>query len=154
MLCYFPCLSELEEFDAFIGSHFRAPLNNPLLFGRQLLMDESDEIIGEKEELLISSVDLSIDDVIREVRRRGGVVIPAHIDRSSFSIISQLGFIPPEYGFRVMEVSASNCQKFISDDQYTYITSSDAHCLEDILERESYLHVETKSVAAILESLR
>ena len=44
--------------------------------------------------MLISSTDLSIDQIIEEAISRDGVAIPAHVDKPSYSIISQLGFIP------------------------------------------------------------
>ena len=47
------------------------------------------------------------------VRNRGGIVIPAHVDRRSYSIISQLGFIPPDLEIKVVELS-SHCSPEIA----------------------------------------
>ena len=153
ILCYFASLSDLKTFESFVRPYFQPSLFDPLMFGRQLIMDENDEITGEREELLISSIDLSIDEIVPEVRRLGGVAVPAHIDRPSFSIISQLGFIPPELGFKTFEISALGLTSFPRDEKAFYISSSDAHYLENILERESFLSVEECSASAIIQSL-
>ena len=153
ILCYFTEFSELEGFEAFVRPYLQPSPFDPVMFGRQLIMDENDEIIGEREDLLISSADLSIDEIVPEVRRRGGAAVPAHIDRPSFSIISQLGFIPPELEFKTFEISSLGLTTFLRDEKSAYITSSDAHYLENILERESFLSVEACSSSAIIRSL-
>ena len=68
--------------------------NVPKIFGNQLIIDDEDRVVDERKEMLISSTDLSIDQIIEEAISRDGVVIPAHVDKPSYSIISQLGFIP------------------------------------------------------------
>jgi len=153
LLCYFAELAALDRFGSIVRYHLHAPANDPRRFGHQLIINEKDEIIGEKSELLISSIDLSIDEIVFEVRKRGGVVVPAHVDRPSYSILSQLGFISPELGFNTLEVSKS-CSGIIShDDKFSYFFSSDAHCLEDILERESFIFVDELSSNSIIQRL-
>ena len=66
-----------------------------------------------------------------------GLFIPAHIDRSRYSILSQLGFVPSDLNCDAMEIS-----KFITKDEFLkqnsylsgncFIQSSDAHYLNDI----------------------
>lgn len=153
LLCYFAELAALVEFEAVVGYHLHGPANDPTQFGRQLILNERDEVIGEKEKLLISSVDLSIDEIVGEVRRRGGVVVPAHVDRPSYSILSQLGFIPPELGFKMLEISKNGAGFLPQDDKFSYLSSSDAHCLGDILEREVFLFVDDLSAYSLLKSL-
>ncbi len=153
LLCYFTDLAALNRFESVVRHHFQAPANDPQRFGHQLIINERDEVVGEKRELLISSIDLSIEEVVLEVRKRGGVVVPAHVDRPSYSILSQLGFIPPELGFNTLEVSKS-CSGIIShDNKISYLFSSDAHCLADILERESFLFVGELSSNSIIQRL-
>lgn len=153
LLCYFAELTTLFGFEAVVRYHLHGPANDPTRFGRQLILNERDEVIGEKNKLLISSVDLSIDEIVGEVRKRGGVVVPAHVDRPSYSIFSQLGFISPELGFKVLEISKNGAGIFPRDDKITYLSSSDAHCLEDILEREIFLFVDDLSAYSLLKSL-
>lgn len=55
--------------------------NKPEIFGRQLILDEKDEIIGEEENLLIVSSGVSVEEVAALVGGFGGIAVPAHIDK-------------------------------------------------------------------------
>ncbi len=153
LLCYFNDLDKLQDFGALIRSRLPDMANVPQIFGRQLVIDERDEIIGEEEVMLISSVDLFIDEILHEVGIRDGVLIPAHIDRSSYSIISQLGFIPDSFKGHVLELSKA-CKGMAFDyPKERIIRSSDAHRLWEILEREVFLSVDSLSIMDILKTL-
>jgi hypothetical protein len=58
-------------------------------------VDTDENVSGFVEKLLLSALDLSLADLALAVRQRGGLVIPAHVDRRSFSCMSQLGYVPP-----------------------------------------------------------
>ena len=102
---------------------------------------------------------MPIDDIIRVCREYGGVPIPAHIDREANSIITNLGFIIPEYGFNTVEISTKTTKEAVLG-QYSYlkgcnfIENSDAHYLENISEKERYIEVPEKSVSAIIRYLK
>jgi 3',5'-nucleoside bisphosphate phosphatase len=109
--------------------------NDEKYFGRQLLTDEDDEIIGSIDRLLIGSTTLRIDEIVRQVHRLGGLAVASHIDRQSFSIIGQLGFIPEQLSLDALELSWRCKQDEISnykDYGLPLIKSSDAHFLSDI----------------------
>ena len=153
LLCYFKNVDKLLNFGERIKSKLPNIANVPQLFGNQLIMDAEDKIIGEREEMLISSADLSIDQVLDEVRSRDGVVVPAHIDRPSYSIISQLGFIPKNFSTGMVEVSRNGTKCSANYPLERSFYSSDAHQLWDILERESFLSVDKLSILDILYTL-
>ena len=88
------------------------------------------------------------------VEARGGVCIAAHIDRSSNSILSNLGFIPEDLNFKTLEVSKRAPAEMSADPKYKYIHDSDAHYLTDISEAVWKLTLEEKSVEAVLNALR
>jgi len=44
--------------------------NVPKIFGNQLIIDDEDKVVGVRDEMLISSTDLSIDQIIEEVWSR------------------------------------------------------------------------------------
>ena len=46
------------------------------------------------DRLLLVAADLSVEQVVGQVKALGGLCIPSHVDRPAYSIISQLGFIP------------------------------------------------------------
>ena len=111
--------------------------NNPIVFGEQIVANELDEVEGYNERLLIGASSLSINKLIEEIHKLGGLVVAAHIDRQAFSIISQLGFIPPDLELDGLEISARNApakaqELFPEIKKYPLITSSDAHYLQDI----------------------
>ncbi|MDZ4165169.1 MAG: PHP-associated domain-containing protein, partial [Smithellaceae bacterium] len=66
-----------------------------------------------------------------------GLAIAAHIDRESFSVLGQLGFIDPGLPFDALEVShrtgISNARRRYPElSPYLFIESSDAHSIGDI----------------------
>jgi hypothetical protein len=109
--------------------------NDEKYFGTQLLTDEEDRITGSMDKLLIGSTTLTIDEIARQVHRLGGRTIAAHIDRDSFSIIAQLGFIPEQLSLDALELSW-RCGRDEAGNYKGYglplVKSSDAHFLSDI----------------------
>ncbi|MCS7239935.1 MAG: hypothetical protein NZ651_01615, partial [Candidatus Bipolaricaulota bacterium] len=84
-----PCIALGEELYALLP-----PLRNePELFGDQLVVDERDEIVQVVEKLLLSPIPLSLEEVKEKVQARGGLVIPAHVDRVPGGILGVLGFL-------------------------------------------------------------
>ena len=59
---------------------------------------------SEETNLLINSVDISFDRLWDLVCSYGGVMIPAHIDKSANSLIANLGFVPPDSKFAAAEL--------------------------------------------------
>jgi len=62
-LCLFPEESQRIEFQNFLESNLPEIKNNPELFGYQVVVDENEEILDEIEPLLISALNVSIDEV-------------------------------------------------------------------------------------------
>ncbi len=110
--------------------------NDEDVFGEQLLADEYDKVTGSNQKFLIGATRLSVEGIVHLIHRLGGLAIASHIDRESFSIISQLGYIPSELGLDALEISslASREKRYAFSQGYDFpvVTSSDAHCLEDI----------------------
>jgi len=108
-LTFFENDDQLKDFQAYLEKHLPPIPNNTEKFGYQVVVDEDEQIIDEIEFLLISAIDQSIEQVEQKVHSLGGIFIPAHIDRPSYSIISQLGFIPADLPIDGIEISA-NCK--------------------------------------------
>ncbi|MEE1070938.1 MAG: PHP domain-containing protein [Cellulosilyticum sp.] len=118
--------------------------NRPSIFGHQWKFNAQDEIVSEISRLLLVAARLPAYDIIQKARSLGALIYPAHIDRASYSILSNLGSIPTEYYFDFLEVS-KKANIYDYQKQYPHCTilqSSDAHYLEDILEKESIIEVE------------
>lgn len=157
-LCLFPDIAAAKEMEKEVIKRLPPMKNDETIFGPQELFDSEDNIIGKVDNLLSMACDLRIEDAVAMVRSLGGVPIPAHIDRPSYSIISNLGFIPKDFGFKTAEVynmeklpGLKPVHKYL--DEYTIISDSDAHNLGLISERERYLELPELSVKAILEKL-
>ena len=118
-------------------------------------MDSEDNIIGKEENLLVTATDLDIFEVIEKAREFGGVAVPAHIDRSSYSVLSNLGFMPPELLVDTVEITAKNRLKMEAEyvKKYNIISNSDAHYLEDIAEPEFSINIMSKSAEKLIEYL-
>ncbi len=146
LVCLLPDLKSAMKLHDIVHHSLPAISNRKDIFGNQYLMDENDQIIGEEDRLLVTASSLTVDEVFSLVRGLGGAVIPAHVDRPSYSMLSNLGLIPEELGIRYLEIS-KNCDESAFRalhpelDGYKLIRSSDAHYLGDILERESMIDV-------------
>lgn len=157
LLCYFTHLNGVLDFQREVYNNLQGK-NRPDFFGEQLIMDENDSIIKRNNKLLIGSVDLSVERLVNMVIGQGGRVVPAHIDKKVYSIISNLGFIPPELDIKSVEANKPEQAKQLLLQhgligRYEIIHSSDAHRLGDILEREFFMEVTEKSVKGIVEQL-
>ncbi|MFQ9798782.1 MAG: hypothetical protein ACLR23_07385 [Clostridia bacterium] len=77
----------------------------PKILQRQHFLSEDDEVMGYCDKLLGFASSLTIEEVFRLTRQLGGAMIPAHIDRKSNSILSNLGFIPEDLDLATLEIS-------------------------------------------------
>jgi len=130
LLSLFNDLEALQEWDSFIYEHLPDVPNDPDIFGYQPIVDAPGCVLRFEEKLLISSVDLSVEEIVYGVRDRDGVCIASHVDREAFSIIGQLGYIPPGLPLDGVEIVLDKESGSVAG--YEAITASDAHFLQDI----------------------
>jgi len=133
--------------------------NREEIFGVQVVVNEKDEVERIEERLLNTSISLNVTDTVKKIKEYGGIIILAHVDRPSFSIISNLGFIPKDLFFDFIELSnKTNHNKFISEHpelkDKKFLISSDAHYLEDIKEPKTFIYLEEFSKKAVFKSLK
>jgi len=126
--------------------------NNAETFGEQLVMNERAEVLRSNVRLLIGATGLSLEQVVLTIHRLGGIAIAAHVDRPSFSVISQLGFIPPRLGLDGVEVCSDDLPPLPED--LPVLRSSDAHRLEEIGSRCTRFLLESPTVPEIGMALR
>ncbi len=111
--------------------------NEPEILGDQPVVDEEGNILEFEERLLLNSLNLSAEEISRHVHKSGGLTIASHYNRGAFSLLSQLGFIPPDMPLDALEISR---QRDLSPGEVwtdgsrviPQIVSSDAHRPEDI----------------------
>jgi 3',5'-nucleoside bisphosphate phosphatase len=136
ILALMPGLDELGRIQKIIYDHLPGK-NDERLFGCQAVVNEKGEVEEINERLLIGAVQVSMNELIGIIHELGGLAVASHIDRESFSVISQLGFVDEDSGFDALEISralgTTEARKQYPElSHYPFITSSDAHFLADI----------------------
>lgn len=111
--------------------------NKKELFGEQIVANEFDEVEGYNKKLLSGATTLSLEEVVKTIHAYGGLAIASHIDRESYSIIGQLGFIPEDLKIDGIEISPHTTPAQVNInipkiEKYPLVRSSDAHFLKDI----------------------
>lgn len=158
-VCLFPSLAQAEQFQQWLSSFFLPLANRPDIFGEQAVMNAADEIVGYEQRLLVTAAGCSIYDAAPQVKKLSGVIYPAHVDRDSYSVISNLGAIPPDLDFHTAEISRRTTAeealaRFPHLAPYRLVTASDAHYLWDIYEGECALRLPERSISAVLNYLK
>jgi PHP family Zn ribbon phosphoesterase len=134
-------------------------VNDERLQGYQLVVNAHDEIIRLNKRLLFGAVNLSVKDIVGTIHSMGGLAVASHIDKEIFSILSQLGFIPYDIEFDALEISY-NTKKETAEALFReykfipWITSSDAHQLDDIGRRTTTFFLEEPSFDEIARAFK
>lgn len=152
-------LGQVYDMQEQVYEHLQPGENNEDAFGMQVVVNGEDEVLGFNKRLLIGSTDLSIDRVVALIHSLQGIAIASHIDREGFGIIGQLGFIPSETCFDALELSSrtSRARAVETYGRYSsipWITSSDAHELEDIGRGTVGLHLNHATFEELCLALR
>lgn len=154
LLAYFKTVEEAVAFSQEIYPFLPDIPNRPDLFGPQTELNEDDEPVREEGKLLISALDKGVDELVPMILDRGGLAVPAHINRGSNGMLNALGFLPPDLPFSALEVSRDLPLPEKGIPPLKRLHSSDAHYLENILEREIFLEMEEASAEAFFESIK
>lgn len=135
-LALFDDLKALDAFQQWLDRWLPVVKNKPDYFGHQVWVDEKENILGVEDRLLIVALDRSMEQTYEEVHRLGGVFIPAHINRKSNSLISQLGFVATDIKADALEISPVTKKEVIKQMRWAeikpVIAGSDAHYPEQL----------------------
>jgi len=135
-------------------------LNRTDIFGNQIIFDDNDLKTDEMERMLIAPVKISFDALFKLTHKHYGAFVPAHIDRSSFSVISNLGFLPPHLDIHTVEISPEGAKSgfdklnsgIIANKNVVF--SSDAHQLSAIGDKNNFLLLPELTARAAIDFLR
>ena len=131
--------------------------NKPEIFGEQIIMDSQDDVKGFYDAFLITACSMSVYEATKEVRNLNGVIFPAHIDKSSYSIVSNLGTVPKDLDFKTVEIKGNPTPcKFVEEgyeSEFFVIHNSDAHYLWDISEKKNYIECKSNDISEILNKI-
>jgi len=133
--------------------------NDEDAFGMQVIANENSEVEGFEKKLLIGACGMSLEEAINRIHELKGLAIPAHIDRERFSLVGQLGFIPPGLPADAMEISwhttpEEAIERIPDAGRYPLITNSDAHHLTDVGKAITRFYLERRTFDEIKMALR
>ncbi len=136
VLALFDKLEPLSALQELVYRHLPG-VNDEDRFGCQAVVNEHDEVEALSERLLIGATTLPLQQIVDEIHRRGGLGVAAHVDRESFGILGQLGFIPEGLPLDAIEVTrrtgiAGARRAHPEFARFALIESSDSHCIADI----------------------
>ncbi len=156
LLCLFDTIEQVEAWQKVVDSVLPGRANNPEFFGEQFIVDASGDFIRREERLLIVSAEIGLDEAAAQVHALGGFAIPAHVDRKAFSLLANLGFVPP--GFEALEISRhlKPDEAAISHPQirgYPLIQNGDVHRLDEFLGVCEF-HIESPTLSEIRMALK
>ena len=137
LLCLFDVIDRCLAWEDKVRARLPVRRNQPDHFGEQWLVDEAGNWEGTDSRLLAGSAAIGLEEAIREVEELGGLAIPAHVDRPSFSLLANLGLVPAGLRAPALEVSPG----FLPDTDlaewpglgcWTLVCNGDAHRLAEI----------------------
>lgn len=136
VLGLFPDAGRAQEIGAAVAETLPNLLDGTKRYGEQYLIDSEGHILGTESKMLAMASGFSLSETVNLIRRNEGLAIASHVDRPSFSVMSQLGLFPTDVRFDAIEISAagvSECryEEFVSLG-LPMVTSSDSHFLSDI----------------------
>jgi len=136
-LTFFDTDEQVLIFQEELDRNLKKIPNDTALLGRQILVDEQENILQEISHSLYPGLNWSIEEAAEVVHRLGGIFIPAHVDRSMNGLFSQLGIFPDELEADAVEIFRRNSPQTAVEEYpelsaYCLIQNSDAHFIEDI----------------------
>jgi PHP family Zn ribbon phosphoesterase len=157
-LAFMEDMEKLELFQEYLSEHLPPIKNKPELFGYQLVVNEQEEVLEEYPYLLISAISQTIDRLEQEVHRLNGLFIPAHIDKQKNSLMSQLGFVPPDLQVDALEISwRTDPEAFLTQHpelkKYAFTSASDAHYPDEFSRRRTLFRMENLSFDEVRKAL-
>jgi len=112
--------------------------NNADFFGEQYIVDKTGQFLRFEERLLATSSKLGFHEIWQIVTRLGGLFIPAHVNRKTNGLFSNLGMIPMDTKIEALDISRHITvdearKKYPQLIGYPLIQTGDVHMLGDML---------------------
>ena len=153
LLAIFGDLASALTMQAMVYGHLQGGPNNPDVFGQQIVANADDEVEEFNPRLLIGATDLPVQMVVRRIHGLGGLAVACHVDRPAYSLIGQLGMIPPELDLDAVEISwrcaPEKGRELLLGRELPLLTDSDAHALNDVGRVWNELNLESASFAEL-----
>lgn len=157
-LALFENLDDAYKTQNYINSYL-PDTDNEQEYKEQIIANEKDEVEGFLKKSLFNAVNISVDGIVSLIHKNNGLAIAAHIDRESFSVIGQLGFIPEDIQYDALEISPNMSLEEAKEvyreynDRFKFVKGSDSHSLETIGSNYSELSLSGNSFKSFSSSL-
>jgi len=140
LLCLFDTVHQCQEWQEEVFRRLPSLGNKEEIFGAQFVVDSVGEWVRTEERFLAGATDIGLEEVVTGVHSMGGMVIPAHVDRPSFSLLSNLGLVPESLKVQALEVTPQfvpsiGLQKWPQLKAWCLIVNGDAHRLQEMQNR-------------------
>ena len=158
LLCLFENLNELESWQAQVNESLPDTLNSAEFFGEQYEVDEQGEYIRTEPRMLLTSTRFSIDDVFERVNALGGLVIPAHVERTTYGLFPTLGLLSDQWPILGFEISRHTTPEQARMDfppigSYPLIQNGDVHRLNEFIGSTIFV-LEKPTIKEIYKALK
>jgi PHP family Zn ribbon phosphoesterase len=136
ILAVFDSIDRALQLQEIVYAHLHGE-NDTEAFGLQVVVNEDHDVLRFNKRLLAGATELSVEQVVDSISALEGLAIAAHIDRETFGILGQLGFVPEELHLDALELSANTSpeqarRRFPECAGYAFVRSSDAHSATEI----------------------
>jgi hypothetical protein len=147
-------MEPMAQLQQFVYEHLLAIAVDQRMIEEQVIVNAQDEVEGFNDHLLFGATSLPFQKLVDEVHRLNGLAIASHVDRESYSLIGQLGFIPEDLPLDALEISSFKTLNearalFPDTNRYPLVKSSDAHYLNDIGKQTIRFLVEQPTIEEI-----
>ncbi|MFT3894597.1 MAG: PHP domain-containing protein [Anaerolineales bacterium] len=156
VLCLFDGLDQAQAWQRSVDARFPDLLNDEEKVGEQYVVDATGAFVRKEERMLISNIEMSLEEAVKGVNELGGILIPAHVERRAYGLLAVLGFALPI--FEALEVShymsvADASRQFPDIKKFPVLQSGDVHYRDGFLGlMEFEMHAPT--IAEIRKAMR
>jgi len=159
LLVLFDELSSMKQYQLLIYDNLPGFGLDSATIENQVIVNAKDEVEGFNDHLLLGATSLSFQKLVDKTHELNGLAIASHVDKESFSIIAQLGFIPAELDLDGLEISpfmtlTQALQVFPDVNRYPLVTFSDAHFIGDIGKQSTQFLVKQPTINELRMALR
>ena len=153
LLALFDKLENLMNIQNIIYDHLPGE-NQEKIFGTQAIINSMDELVDFNRRFLLGSTEIPLIEIINYIHDFSGLAIASHIDRESFSITSQLGFIDPDIPLDALEITNRTGikgarSKYPELSHFPFVVSSDAHWIKDIGQGVTRMFLERATISEL-----
>jgi PHP family Zn ribbon phosphoesterase len=157
VLSLFDTEDQIKEFQQIVDKNLPDFKNQPEHFGEQFIVDETGGFLDREDRMLLSSVNVSIEDAFHIVEGLGGLFIPAHVNRKAYGLLANLGFVPTDIDIKAVEISrhltpAAALLQFPQLKGYSIVQNGDVHRLDEFL-GSLILKIENPTISEIKSAL-